>query len=192
MVEEGHLHSFGGPTSASSSLPTQPQFPEPLKAVGYHFPPMASTRKLETAGPSATPAGAGSGDTSNTSKQVPALLLTSLVLPKELFMSIESLKSGVSYSAVLKFAQQVELTDFSIPSTEFMSSVTVDVWLDEDGEEGAVRVAHSSEIMDKSLMLGNLMPPPLCQFVKVRAVCTSDDLAPFYFFSFHLSTVHMN
>ena len=134
-----------------------------------------------TATPGATAAagGAGGADGPNMSRQAPpSLLLTHLVLPKELVMSIESLKSGVSYSAVLKFAQPVCLTDFSIPSTEFMSSVTVDVWLDEEvGEDKAARIAHSAEIVDKSLMVGNLMPPPVCQYVKVSFVHNTSTLS---------------
>ena len=113
MVEEGGTPAFlwGGAPSASASLPPQPQLPESPKAVGYHFP-MASARKLEATVPLVNPvagAGSSSGDGSNTSKRVPALLLSPLVLPRKLVVSIESLKSGVSYSVILKFAQWVEL-----------------------------------------------------------------------------------
>lgn len=44
-------------------------------------------------------------------------------------MLIESLKSGVAYSAVLRLAHPVFLTDLSIPATNHMSSVSVEVWL---------------------------------------------------------------
>lgn len=175
MVEEGHQHPSGASSSSSSSIPLQPQLPEPHSAVGYHFPASAARKREspEATPPPVAPVGVG-GDGVGTTKQVPPLLLTPLILPKELVMSIESLKSGVSYSAVLKFAHPVALTDFSIPSTEFMSSVTVDVWLEEEAEgDAVVRVAHSSEIIDKSLMVGNLMPPPLCQYVKVRPCMVS-------------------
>lgn len=98
---------------------------------------------------------------------IPQILTDISITPKELMMQIESLKSGVAYSALLKFAQPVALTDISIPATGSMSSVSVDVWLEPDGERACVRVAQSSEIKTRSLMMGNMTPPPVCQYVKV-------------------------
>lgn len=98
---------------------------------------------------------------------MPQVLADISTVPKELMLQVESLKSGVAYSALLKFPQPVRLTDISIPATGSMSSVSVDVWLDEGGEGGGARVAQSSEIKNRSMMLGNLSPPPICQYVKV-------------------------
>ena len=96
---------------------------------------------------------------------MPQILANISPTPKELMMQIQSLKSGVAYSAVLKFVQPVLLTDISIPSTINMSSVSIDVWLRPDDQ---MRVAQSSEVKTRSLMLGMLSPPPICQYVKVR------------------------
>ena len=106
-------------------------------------------------------------------QRLPPLLSDILVFPQEQVMKVDSLKSGVVYSAVVRFPEPVYLTDLSIPSTEHMSSVSVDVWLTkpsgaESSSSAGTRVAHSTEINDKSLMLGNLIPPPLCQFAKVH------------------------
>ena len=81
-------------------------------------------------------------------------------------MHIDVLHSGQVYSAVLRFSQPVYLTDLSLSTNSNMGCVSVDVW-GEEGERGAVRVAQCTEIQEKNLMLGNLTPPPLCQFVKV-------------------------
>ena len=81
-------------------------------------------------------------------------------------MHIDVLQSGQVYSAVLQFGQLVYLTDLSLSTNLSMGCVSVDVW-GGGGEGEAVRVAQCTEIQEKNLMLGNLMPPPLCQFVKV-------------------------
>ena len=100
-------------------------------------------------------------------QRMPTILSDILVSAKELVMQIQSLKSGMAYCAVLKFPHPLYLTDISIPAAVYMSSVSVDVWLVEGGESDSMRVAHSSEIKERSMILGNLMPPPLCQFAKV-------------------------
>ena len=43
--------------------------------------------------------------------------------------------------------------------------------MEEGGESDSVRVAHSPEIKERSMILGNLMPAPLCQFAKVTISC---------------------
>ena len=82
-------------------------------------------------------------------------------------MVIDSLQSGKVYSAVLKFNGPVYLTDLSISTSYAVGCVSVEVWGGEGGEGGAVRLAQSAEIQERNLMLGNLSPPPLCQFVRV-------------------------
>lgn len=131
------------------------------KSSGYRFPTVDSAGKRRDS--SAPRQGTGS------IHPLPQVLTDITIVPKELMMQVESLKSGVPYSALLKFPQPVALTDISIPATGSMSSVSVDVWLEEGGgERGGVRVAQSIEIKTRSLMLGNLTPPPVCQYVKVR------------------------
>lgn len=110
--------------------------------------------------------------TTSSSRPIPQILMDIGIAPKELVMQVECLKSGVAYSALLKFPQPVALTDLSIPATGSMSSVSVDVWLEPEEEERGecVRVAQSSEIKTRSLMMGNLTPPPVCQYVKVWCI----------------------
>ena len=135
------------------------------KSSGYKYPTVDSNRQRSQF--SFQGGMSGSSTSSGSAHPIPQVLTDISTAPKELIMQVESLKSGVVYSAVLKFPHPVSLTDISIPATGSMSSVSVDVWL-RQGEEGAcVRVAQSSEIKTRSLMLGNLTPPPVCQYVKV-------------------------
>ena len=156
-VQEPNFHTIGHlpkePNHSSAPMATL------SKTSGYKFPSAASIKPSKQL--------SMSFDSSSLSR-LPLPLIDILVFPKELMMQIDSMKSGASYSVVIKFPYPVALTDLSIPSASTMSSVSVEVWRGEDDEEGeGVRVAHSSEIKERSLMLGNLLPPPVCQFVKV-------------------------
>ena len=174
----------GNATVLEPSIYTLHQMPEPhppqqglgvgsvSKTSGYKYPSLSSS--------SATNSRRGSGTSildrdanqlsasSATPTPMPQILANISPAPKELVMQVESLKSGVAYSAVIKFIQPVLLTDLSIPCTNTMSSVSVDVWLDPADEATPLRVAQSSDVKTKSLMLGMLSPPPPCQYVKVR------------------------
>ena len=157
-VQEPSIQSVG--TAAPECITSQSHLTHILRPSGYKFPKSHGQKDKEKV-------------TFETRERlqthrIPASLSDILVNAKELVMTIDSLKSGLSYSATLRFPYPVVLTDLSIPVAGYMSSVAVDVWLCEGGEGRSVRVALSNEIKDKSLMLGNLMPPPLCQFVKVR------------------------
>lgn len=156
-VQEPNIQPFA---SIPECSPSHGQVVESTKTMGYYFPPPSKSKKekmFEKYEQEGSP-----------NQLIPPIISDILMFPKELVMHIDALKSGVAYSAILRFPLPVMLTDITIPSTTYMSSVSVDVWLKEDGEEESVRVAHSSEIRDKSLMIGNLMPPPLCLYAKVR------------------------
>lgn len=130
--------------------------PPVTKTSGYHFPTAGGKKQERSEG--------------IVSQPVPPILTDIKVLPKELMMQIDAVQSGVAYSVVIRFPQLIALTDISIPPAMVMSSVSVDVWMEKGGEGKAVRVVHSSEIKDKSVAIGNLMPPPLCQFAKVSGL----------------------
>ena len=160
-VLEPNIHTL---PQAAEHQPTQTQVSFISKTTtGYSYPTglvESEQQKREFATPYNKHSGSGT-------HPIPQILTDISIMPKELMMQIESLKSGVAYSALLKFSQPVALTDISIPATGTMSSVSVDVWLEPDGESGCVRVGQSSEIKTRSLMLGNLTPPPVCQYAKV-------------------------
>ncbi len=144
----------------------QPKMSFISKTSGYKYPTVGTAEREKNLSSSLQ----GSVRIPSSSHPIPQVLADINTAPKELVMQVESLKSGVAYSALLKFPQPVSLTDISIPATGSMSSVSVDVWLGLNGERESVRVAQSSEIKSRSLMLGNLNPSPVCQYVKVS--CT--------------------
>ena len=117
----------------------------------------------------------------------PNELTNSTMTPKELVMYIDVLQSGKVYSAVLRFNHPVYLTDMCVATNSSMGCVSVDVW-GEGGEGEAVRLAQSTEIQEKNLMLGNLMPPPLCQFVKVRQTYIVQSLTCTHSLSYSFTT----
>ena len=82
---------------------------------------------------------------------------------------MERLHSGARHHVVLDFGCVVQLTDIMIPSCAELSSLSVDVWI--HGEElDAQRIAVVPDIGVVNCVLKDLLPPPLCQYVKVRTV----------------------
>lgn len=153
-------------TPAEGTVTGASQLTGGTKTTGYRFPTFGGGQRRQ--GGVAIEVERGDSE----AQRVPPALADIMVVPKELVMNVDSLKSGVAYTAIIQFPYTVALTDLSIPASSYMASVSVDVWKGEGSEEegGGVRVAHSSEIRDKSLMLGNLMPPPVCNYAKVTFV----------------------
>ena len=176
-VQEANVHTLPtvpeGAPSATSGAPVVAV----SKTMGYTFPSTSATSSVGGRKGDKSSGTAASGTNPSTTatsvmdraqmQRLPPILSDILVSAKELVMQIQSLKSGLAYSVILKFPHIVYLTDISIPAAVYMSSVSVDVWLEEGGEGDGVRVAHSTEIKERSMILGNLMPAPLCQYAKV-------------------------
>lgn len=89
---------------------------------------------------------------------------------KDMLLLVDNLKPGHSYSAVIDFHRPVALTDISIQVSSYFMAVAIDVWLKKDGEKDSTRVAKCSELLEKSLMIGNLSPPPICQFARITYI----------------------
>ena len=146
--------TYRNPTPSNSAHTSVVAMDTP-KTSGYTYPSSSRT------GPS-------SSVSCRTPKECPEELTKSEIIPRELLMVIDVLQSGKVYSAVLRFNQPVFLTDLCVSNNVAVGCVSVEVW--SEGGEG-VRVAQSTEIQERNLMLGNLSPPPLCQFVRVSCVC---------------------
>ena len=167
-VQEAHKVQAAPPSDGDPG--SSAAVPGPSQSSGYQFP----TSRVTDLGRAGRHLSGGPAP----SQPLPPELTDSRILPKELVMHIDFLKSGQAYSAVLKFHQVVLLTDVSISVNPLVSSVSVDVWEGRGGgeeeareEEELVRIAQCTEIQEKSLMLGNLMPRPRCRYVKERGVC---------------------
>ena len=171
-VQESNVHTLPNiPEGAPSSTSGAPVVAI-SKTMGYSFPTNTTMtsmggRKVDKSSSSSSTATASVTERAQM-QRIPDVLSNILVSAKELVMQIPNLKSGLAYSVVLKFPHPVYLTDISISAAVYMSSVSVDVWMEEGGDGEAVRVAHSSEIKERSMIMGNLMPAPLCQFAKVK------------------------
>ena len=172
----------GSASVLEPSVYTMQQIPEPLpqshqslgagsisKTSGYKYPSSSEFPKTsgDSGGASIPDYKADHLSSSAAPPPLPQILSNISSTPKELVMQIDSLKSGMAYSAVIKFVQPVLLTDLSIPSTNNMASVSVDVWLHPQDQASPIRIAQSAEVKSKSVMLGMLSPPTPCQFVKV-------------------------
>ena len=94
-------------------------------------------------------------------------------------VELSSVRSGQAFAAILDFRLPVRLTDVCIPANSMLSSVSVDVWLTDDQQP--VRIVHSKDLATKSVAIGNLSPPPLCQYAKVSG----------FFLDVPLSYVHL-
>ena len=134
---------------------------QPMKHLGYIFSHKSNQQKMTMSATNQVPY---VGNLSS----LPPILSNIPEAPKELFLCVDALKPGCAYSAVIDFHQPIALTDISIQSSTLMFSVAIDVWLTEGREkEESVRIAQSSELSNRSLMLGNIQPPPVCQFARV-------------------------
>lgn len=173
-VQEANVHTLPNIPEGAPSTTSGAPVVAVSKTMGYSFPTTTANTATTTSMGGRKVDKSSSSSTATTSvseraqmQRMPEVLSNILVSAKELVMQIPSLKSGLAYSVVLKFPHPIYLTDISIPAAVYMSSVSVDVWLEEGGEGEAVRVAHSSQIKERSMILGNLMPAPFCQFAKV-------------------------
>ena len=103
---------------------------------------------------------------------LPVVVANIPIAPKEMYLCIESLKPGVLYSAVIDFQCPIYLTDLAFQMSSFMSSVTVDTWLDNKWEEDgrSQRVCHSYELDSRSLIVCNIFPPVLSRCARVSFV----------------------
>lgn len=134
---------------------------QPMKHLGYMF-----SRKNDhpvTVSSVTTPI---SHDSS-----LPPLLSNILDEPKELFLCVDSLKPGSAYSVVIDFKQPLALTDISIQSSSHVFSVGINVWLNKDGEESeSLTIAQSTDLSQRALMIGNLLPPPVIQYARITYI----------------------
>ncbi len=89
-------------------------------------------------------------------------------IPNELFLFIDSLKPGCLYTGIIDFHSPIYLTDISIQLSAYMSSVAIDVWLEEESESQRIAISH--ELGTRSLLIGNITPPILCQYARVSYV----------------------
>ncbi|XP_048586023.1 baculoviral IAP repeat-containing protein 6 isoform X2 [Nematostella vectensis] len=90
-------------------------------------------------------------------------------LPTQQVLIIERLHSGARHHVILDFGSVVELTDIIVPQCTDLSSLSIDVWT--EGEEmDAQRIAIVSDIGSCDCVLKDLLPSPVCQYLKLTVV----------------------
>ena len=81
--------------------------------------------------------------------------------------------TGARRFVVLDFSQPIALTDVIVPACLDLASLSVDVWINNEEVDGQ-RLVVSTDIGHKTLVLNDLMPPPVCRYLKVgSALCQS-------------------
>ena len=68
---------------------------------------------------------------------------------------------------MLDFGRPVLLTDVIVPMCGDLASLSIDVWIDSEETDGH-RLVVSSDIGVCSLVMNDIMPPPVCRFLKVN------------------------
>jgi len=95
-----------------------------------------------------------------------------LVPPPQQTVVTERMHSGARRFVVMDFGAPIILTDVFIPSCSDLFSLSIDVWAHGEDKDGQ-RLVVASDIATKALVLSNLEPPPICRYLKVKAVPSS-------------------
>ncbi|KAK2707697.1 hypothetical protein QYM36_015405, partial [Artemia franciscana] len=84
---------------------------------------------------------------------------------QQCILSIERMHSGARRYVTVDFGKLVLLTDIYVPACPHLMSITIETWCHRE-ETDPVRVALSSDIGSKSLLLTDIQPAILCRFLK--------------------------
>lgn len=76
-------------------------------------------------------------------------------------------RSGARRFVTLDFGRPVLLTDALIPTCGDLASLSIDIWTLGEEVDGR-RLVVATDISTHSLILHDLLPPPVCRFMKVR------------------------
>ena len=68
---------------------------------------------------------------------------------------------------MLDFGKPVLLTDIIVPACGDLASLSIDTWVEGEEVDGQ-RLVVSTDIGIRSLVMNELMPPPVCRYLKVR------------------------
>lgn len=89
-----------------------------------------------------------------------------LMAPAQQMLVIERMHSGARRFVVLDLGTPVLLTDLLIPACPELLSLSIDIWTRAE-EVDAQRLVVASDIGTKTLVMSDIQPPPICQFIKV-------------------------
>uniref|UniRef100_UPI00358FA005 baculoviral IAP repeat-containing protein 6 n=1 Tax=Myxine glutinosa TaxID=7769 RepID=UPI00358FA005 len=89
--------------------------------------------------------------------------------PAHQSMVIERMHAGARRFVTLDFGRLVLLTDVLIPACPDLSSLAVDIWARGEEVDGC-RLVMAPDIGTHALILHDLLPPPICRFVKITVI----------------------
>ncbi|XP_041418652.1 baculoviral IAP repeat-containing protein 6 isoform X6 [Xenopus laevis] len=82
---------------------------------------------------------------------------------------IERMHSGARRFVTLDFGRPVLLTDILIPTCGDLASLSIDIWSLGEEVDGR-RLVVATDISTHSLILHDLIPPPVCRFMKITVI----------------------
>ncbi|KAG2467020.1 BIRC6 protein, partial [Polypterus senegalus] len=82
---------------------------------------------------------------------------------------IERMHSGARRFVTLDFGRPVLLTDVLIPTCGDLASLSIDIWTLGEEIDGR-RLVVATDISTHSLILHDLLPPPVCRFMKITVI----------------------
>lgn len=97
----------------------------------------------------------------NVSSLAPAALCS-----LHLWIFLLYLPPGARRFVTLDFGRPVLLTDVLIPTCADLASLSIDIWTLGEEVDGR-RLVVATDISTHSLILHDLLPPPICRFMKV-------------------------
>lgn len=74
---------------------------------------------------------------------------------------------GARRFVTLDFGRPILLTDVLIPTCGDLASLSIDIWTLGEEVDGR-RLVVATDISTHSLILHDLLPPPVCRFMKVK------------------------
>ncbi|XP_039995720.1 baculoviral IAP repeat-containing protein 6 [Xiphias gladius] len=92
-----------------------------------------------------------------------------LQAPPHQSIIIERMHSGARRFVTLDFGRPVLLTDVLIPTCSDLASLSIDIWTLGEEVDGR-RLVVATDISTHSLILHDLLPPPVCRFMKITVI----------------------
>ncbi|XP_078260781.1 dual E2 ubiquitin-conjugating enzyme/E3 ubiquitin-protein ligase BIRC6 isoform X6 [Rhinoraja longicauda] len=82
---------------------------------------------------------------------------------------IERMHSGARRFVTLDFGRPILMTDILIPTCADLASLSIDIWTLGEEVDGR-RIVVATDISTHSLILHDLLPPPVCRFMKITVI----------------------
>ncbi|CAH1791767.1 unnamed protein product [Owenia fusiformis] len=89
--------------------------------------------------------------------------------PPAQVLVIERMHSGARRFVVLDFGKPILLTDIIIPACADLASLSIDVWTHSEESDGQ-RLVVSTDIGLRSLIMNDLISPPICRYLKITII----------------------